>query len=134
VRELRFLKKLLTDFGVPEAESAIKIGQDNMGTIELIRSNHFNPRTKHVALRYHHVGDQQKLGEVDVKYLSTDLMPADALTKALRREPFERHRAVLLGEKILEWDELCLLTEDLRTHTYADIRQNSKNLLDWQFY
>ena len=38
--------------------------------------------------------------------MSTDEIPADALTKALRAEPFKKHRAVLLGHIPVKWDEL----------------------------
>ena len=106
VRELRFLHKLLADFGQQVTTRPTLVGQDNLGTIELCKSRHFNPRTRHVALRYHHVGDQQRLGVVRVAYLSTDEIPADALTKALRAEPFKKHRAVLLGHVPVKWDEL----------------------------
>jgi hypothetical protein len=106
VRELRFLHKLLVDFGQQVTTQPTLVGQDNLGTIELCRSRHFNPRTRHVALRYHHVGDQQRLGVVRVAYLSTNEIPADALTKALRAEPFKKHRSVLLGQVPVTWEEL----------------------------
>ena len=106
VRELRFLHKLLVDLGQQVTTRATLVGQDNQGTIALCNSRHFNARTRHVALRYHHVGDQQRLGVVRVSYLCTDEIPADALTKALRSEPFLRHRKVLLGHVPIVWEEL----------------------------
>ena len=88
---------LLVDDGQQVTRRPTLVGQDSMGTIELCKSRHFNARTKHDALRYHHVGDQQRAGVVKIAYLPTDDMPADLLTKALRVGPFQRHRAVLLG-------------------------------------
>ncbi len=97
-REAQFLHKLLQDFGLHVSEiQPTTIFQDNQSTIKLIDSEHWNARTKHVAIRYHHTGDLVKQGQLKITYLSTDLMPADALTKPLPHSAHCRHRAVLLG-------------------------------------
>ena len=44
-------------------------------------------------------------GVLQVKYLPTDAMPSDALTKALTRGPHERHSRVLLGLAPLKWEQ-----------------------------
>ena len=103
-RELRFLLKLLRDFDVP-VETPVLVGQDNMSTIALINSTHFNQRTRHIELRYHHCGEQQKLGTLKVAHLSTDHIPSDVLTKALDRPAHERHTKVLLGHAKIQWAE-----------------------------
>ena len=96
VRELRFLHKLLKDFG-QQTSYPTTVAQDNMSTIQLCESTHFNSRTRHVALRYHHVGDQIRAGNIKIKYLSTQEMTADALTKPLHAPQHIKHRSVLLG-------------------------------------
>jgi transposase InsO family protein len=105
VRELRYLHKLLEDFGQNVTTTPTIVGQDNTSTITLCESRHFNQRTKHLALRYHHVGDEIRKGTVTLKYLCTDEMTADILTKALYHNQFVRHREVLLGHKQLLWSE-----------------------------
>ena len=101
-REAQYLHKLLKDFGIQVSDHLPTfIGQDNMSTIALIQSSHWNARTKHVSLRFHHTGELQRNGEIKVQYLQTDQMPADLLTKPLASEPFRRHRAVLLGHEQL---------------------------------
>jgi hypothetical protein len=102
-RELRYLHKLLLDFGQQTSHRPTPIGQDNMSTITLCESRHFNARTKHVALRYHHVGDLIRAGDLILKYLGTEAMTADVLTKALFKKPHCHHRAVLLGHVKLLW-------------------------------
>jgi hypothetical protein len=82
-----------------------------MSTLALVKAGRFNPRTKHLNLRYHHVGDRQRLGEVQLEYLKTDMMPADALTKPLARHPFVRHRQVLMGASKLAWAPISGLRE-----------------------
>ena len=102
-RELRFLLKLLTDFGI-DSHQPVLLGQDNMGTIALIESTHFNARTRHVALRYHHTGFQQRAGVLKAVHLPTDQMSSDVLTKPLSTEAHQRHTAVLLGHKLISWE------------------------------
>ena len=102
-RELRFLEKLLTDFGVqPPRPTAL--AQDNKSTVALVGSTHWNARTRHVALRYHSTGDLQRAGVLQVRYLPTEHMPSDVLTKALPVHLHRRHAAVLLGVSKLRWE------------------------------
>jgi hypothetical protein len=106
-RELRYLHKLLEDFNI-NTKLPTRIGQDNMSTIALVASKHFNPRTKHIALRYHHCGDLQRAGVLRVEYLSTDIMPADLLTKPLGGAAHRRHAAILLGHELLAWPRAAI--------------------------
>lgn len=102
-REAQFLHKLLQDFGIRVSDHLPTcIRQDNQSTIKLIHSDHWNARTKHVALRYHHTGDLVKDGILNIEYLNTEAMPADLLTKPLPAKSHHRHRAVLLGHTPLE--------------------------------
>ena len=102
-REAQFLHKLLQDFGIRVSDHLPTcIRQDNQSTIKLIHSDHWNARTKHVALRYHHTGDLVKDGILNIEYLNTEAMPADLLTKPLPTKSHHRHRAVLLGHTPLE--------------------------------
>ena len=103
VRELRFLHKLLAEFGQQVGMRPTVVGQDNMSTLKFSDSTHFNARTKHVSLRYHHVGSQQRAGVVQLRYLPTTEIPADLLTKPLATEPHRRHTATLLGHRKLSW-------------------------------
>ena len=49
-------------------------------------------RTKHIDIHYHHPKDWVKLGKLQIDYCETDLMLADAMTKALFRD---RHRYLM---------------------------------------
>ena len=65
--------------------------------------NQFNARTKHLSLRYHHCGDQQRAGVVKLQYLPTSDIASDALTKQLPADSFSKHRAVLMGHERTQW-------------------------------
>ena len=56
-----------------------------------------------MALRYHSTGDLQRAGVLQVRYLPTEYMPSDVLTKALPVHLHRRHAAVLLGVSKLNW-------------------------------
>jgi hypothetical protein len=101
-RELRYLEKVLADLGI-KAPRPTPIGQDNLSACTLVGSTHFNPRSRHIALRYHSTGDLQRAGVLQVRYLPTEHIPSDALTKGLSRELHQRHTAVLLGLAKLDW-------------------------------
>ena len=73
----------------------------------LCEAKHFNTRTRHLSLRYHQVGDQQRLGTIKLEYLPTNNMTADVLTKPLYRQAHNRHTSVLLGHKPLQWDGIA---------------------------
>jgi hypothetical protein len=100
-RELRYLEKLLAE----AAPRPTPIGQDNLSTCTLVGGTHFNPRTRHLALRYHHTGDLQRHGVLQVRYLPTQHMPSDLLTKGLPEELHRRHAMVLLGLLALNWSK-----------------------------
>jgi hypothetical protein len=101
-RELRYLEKVLADLGI-KAPRPTPMGQDNLSCCTLVGSTHFNPRSRHIALRYHSTGDMQRAGVLQVRYLPTEHIPTDLLTKALPRVLHQRHTLVLLGIERLKW-------------------------------
>jgi hypothetical protein len=56
-----YLLKLLDNFGIP-VPRPVQVGQDNMAAITLSNSENFNPRTKHIAVRYMYINDLQREG------------------------------------------------------------------------
>ena len=102
-RELVHLQKLLKDFDVQHLPRPVTIGQDNLSAISLSHAKAYNPRTKHIAIRYMYVNQIQEQGEVLIKHLSTDSIPSGALTKPLHGAPFKLHTDVLMGRLPLQW-------------------------------
>ncbi|GMF49732.1 unnamed protein product [Phytophthora lilii] len=49
-------------------------------------------RAKHIDIKYHHIRDEVKRGEVKLEYCETSIMLADIMTKAL---PGPRKRKVV---------------------------------------
>ena len=88
VQEAIWLRRLLKDLKY-ESSGAIKIYQDNQGTIALAKNPTFHSRTKHIDIKYHFAREQVKAGNIELEYLPTNDMVADALTKPLSRKKIE---------------------------------------------
>ena len=53
-----------------------KVFEDNQSCIKMAVAPKFTPRTKHIALKYHHF--KAHVGKrIDISYISTDLQKAD---------------------------------------------------------
>ena len=74
-----------------------KVHEDNQSCIKMATGNKFTPRTKHIALKYHHFKTHVKDGRVSIKYCPTHLQLADILTKPLPDEAFYALRYMLCG-------------------------------------
>ena len=67
--------------GAPEF--IFTVHEDNQSCIKMEQADKFSPRTKHIALKYHHFRSFVKSKRVAVKYFSTEMKKADILTKPL---------------------------------------------------
>jgi len=83
----RFLSEILGQ------QQATVIYNDNQGAGRLCKNPVFHNRTKHVDIRHHFVRKTIERGDFEVKYLPTDEMPADVLTKGL--SAFEHNKCIM---------------------------------------
>lgn len=82
-QEAIWLKQFGQQLGNVVPDTPIIINCDNQSAICLAKTDAYSARSKHIDIRYHFVRDYVASSVIDVKYISTDLMAADALTKAL---------------------------------------------------
>ena len=61
----------------------LEIYCDNQSAIALAKTEGFNPRTKHIDIRYHWIREKVQSGELITPFVPTDDQLADILTKAL---------------------------------------------------
>ena len=73
------------------------VHEDNQSTIRMAKSDKFTPRTKHIALKYHHFCSHIKNGHIEISYCPTEDQKADLLTKPLADAAFFRLRHMLIG-------------------------------------
>ena len=71
--------------------------EDNNGALELANTPRYRPRTKHIAIKYHHFREHVKKGLVEIKAIDTKEQIADQFTKGLQVGTFEYLRYKLLG-------------------------------------
>ncbi|KAG7304953.1 hypothetical protein JYU34_010370 [Plutella xylostella] len=83
-KESLFIRKFMLEmFGITPK---ICIFNDNQSAIKLCKNFMFHSRTKHIDIRHHFIKEIVNNGIVQVRYLSTNDMLADVLTKALCKE------------------------------------------------
>lgn len=99
-QEAIWLRRLLTDVGKPLAEPVV-INEDNQGAIAMAKNPVGHARTKHIDIRYHFVREGVQDGAIILKYVATDEMIADILTKPLPKHPFEK-LVIQLGMKTVK--------------------------------
>ena len=72
-----------------------KVHEDNQSCIKMANSDKFTPRTKHIALKYHHFKSHVKDKKILIDYCRTEDQKADLLTKPLSDEAFFRLRFIM---------------------------------------
>ena len=74
------------------------IDQDNQSTLAMLdKGQATGPTSRHINIRYFWLTDRIAAGEVQVRYMQTEEMTADALTKPLQGHLFYKHRTTLLN-------------------------------------
>ena len=72
--------------------------EDNNGALQLAKEPKYRPRTKHIALKYHHFRQYVKQGLVDIQPIDTKVQIADIFTK-----PLEPGQFTFLRKKLCGW-------------------------------
>ena len=83
-KEAVWLTGLLKDFSTDLCTPPIVFG-DIQDALSLAHYPAFHPRSKHIAIQYHFTRGVVQMGQITIKYIPTNVMIADALTKSLPR-------------------------------------------------
>ena len=94
VSEIKFIKKLLKDFKIT-IETPIKIYEDNSGAIAIAKYGNLTKNSKYIEVHYHFVNECYESKEIDIIKVDSENNIADILTKALRKNKFEKFRSLL---------------------------------------
>jgi histone deacetylase 1/2 len=79
------------------AKTHSTVFEDNKGCIDLIAAPTMRPRTRHIAIKYHHFREQVCNGNIHIQWISTENQLADIFTKPLTAQKFTNLRRTLLG-------------------------------------
>ena len=95
MRELLPLRELLIELSTVLKLSASSITtkctvfEDNEGAKELANTAKYRPRTKHIAVKYHHFRSYVQKDLVPINSIDTKDQLADTFTKPLSKEQYE---------------------------------------------
>ena len=102
MRELIPLRRVLGDIAgafnldIKVSLAHSKVFEDNDGALTLANAPQMTPRTKHIALRYHHFREEVRAGRVHVLPIASIDQIADIFTKGLKNN-FANLRMKLMG-------------------------------------
>ena len=87
------------DFPLPFDKPNIrcKTFEDNQACLTIATEPKMRPRTKHLAVRFHHFRQHVKDGKINIEYVDTKNQVADIFTKPLPREAFRHLRLKMMG-------------------------------------
>lgn len=91
-REALWLRQLLSDVGL-EQERSTPLMCDNQGAIALVKNPTHHSRSKHIDIQHHFIREKVESNVIEMRYIPTERMVADVLTKALAKP---RHEALRL--------------------------------------
>ena len=96
---LGLLEEIGSVFGLLTRKPVFKctVWEDNDSCIVVANSPNFTPRTKHIAIKYHHLRSLVSSGKIVVKPIGTIEQLADILTKPLKEKAFCYLRQKLMG-------------------------------------
>jgi hypothetical protein len=96
-REAKWMEKIFTALGFNNHVQPVDLFSDSQGAIAMNYNPVHRSASKHVDLADHYAREQVERGTITISYVPTDDMIADALTKALPKQQFERLRLKYLG-------------------------------------
>uniref|UniRef100_A0AAV1V6F4 Reverse transcriptase Ty1/copia-type domain-containing protein n=1 Tax=Peronospora matthiolae TaxID=2874970 RepID=A0AAV1V6F4_9STRA len=85
IQEGKWVHRLLCEIlaAANELGPDLVIREDNQSCIKMTKNQVNHGRAKHIYIKYHHIRDEVKRGEVQLEYCEASVMMADIMTKGL---------------------------------------------------
>ena len=104
LREIISLMALMKEMGennikLPSDTTTLKctVFEDNSGALEMAQTPKMRPRTKYIAVKYHHFRSHVADGSIKLVKVPTNDQLADIFTKGLTMEQFTHLRKKIVG-------------------------------------
>ena len=85
-QEALWLRLLLKELGRPQRTTIIY--NDNLSSHQIAKGS-TSARSKHIEVRHHFIRDHVNKRELDISYMPTNDLPADAFTKAVNKNKLQ---------------------------------------------
>ena len=89
-KEALWIRQLFTKLSQYDISTSAHLWMNNQSVKALSENSEFHRRIKHIDVRYHWVREKVTKETLQLKYISTEQMIADDLTKSLERQTFQR--------------------------------------------
>ena len=87
-KEAIWIARLMADLLSSKVPSAIKLGVDNNGAIEMAKNASLNQRNKHIDLQYHFLRDAAQSEKIVLRHVASTCQLGDYLTRSLGAKLF----------------------------------------------
>ena len=96
---MHFLREVSAVMNVADCGKTMKctVFEDNNGALEMAKAPKMRPRTKHVAIKYHHFRTHVVRGDMKLEKIDATEQEADFLTKPLVQQLFSYLRKKVMG-------------------------------------
>lgn len=81
----------------PNPNYFCKVFEDNSGAIDIATNHKYRPRTKHIAVKFHHFHQYTNYGLIKISKIDTKDQEADILTKPVTFPTLQSLRTRLIG-------------------------------------
>ena len=96
-RESKFLQMMMTELGYARSVSPIDLFSDSQGATAMSYNPVNRNASKHIDLADHYVREQVERDTISITYVSTKDMVADAMTKSLPKDQFNKLMGQIIG-------------------------------------
>ena len=107
-KEIIWFHSLLIQLHAYFIKTSVKLFADNQKIITFIKNFEHHRRMKHIDVKYHWIKKAMKNDVIEFKYISTENMIADDLTKLLRAIKFNKFLKMLEMLKEANWSNWML--------------------------
>jgi hypothetical protein len=126
--EIKFISMLLDELQVAYPKPSM-LFEDNTGAIFIMNNDQVGQRTKHIDVKWHHIRDMIKAGDLLVVYIRSEDNPADIMTKNTKEALFIKHalsmkKGVLLVGSLNREDVVDMVDREL----IEDVRRTDEGI------
>jgi len=97
-QEAIYLRYLLGDLECPQ-EGPTLLFEDNKGSIAMAKNYITSRRTKHIEIRHHFIRGCVERKFIEVRWMQSEQMLADILTKVTSKATTDQHIKVIMGQE-----------------------------------